>query len=68
MQVKDINARLERIEPRNRSSDGLSNKVAAGEMKPVTINYKRSSPRAKNSSRGASLFGGSHYHLLGKDL
>ncbi|XP_030451581.2 CLIP-associated protein isoform X2 [Syzygium oleosum] len=54
--VKDINARLERIEPRNRSSDGLSNKVAAGEMKPVSINYKRSSPRAKNS-RGASLFG-----------
>ncbi|XP_048138801.1 CLIP-associated protein-like isoform X1 [Rhodamnia argentea] len=55
--VKDINARLERIEPQNRSLDGLNNKVAAGEMKPVSINYKRSSPRAKNSSRGASLFG-----------
>lgn len=55
--VRDINARLERIEPRNRSSDGLSNKVAAGETKPVSINHKRSSPRAKNSSRGASLFG-----------
>lgn len=54
MQVKDINARLERIEPKNRSSDGLS----AVETKPLSHNPKRSSPKAKSSSREVSLFGG----------
>ncbi|XP_050367092.1 CLIP-associated protein isoform X2 [Argentina anserina] len=51
--VKDINARLERIEPKNRSSDGLS----AVETKPLSHNPKRSSPKAKSSSRESSLFG-----------
>lgn len=56
--VKDINARLERIEPKNRSSDGLSSTFNAVETKPVSHNPKRSSPKAKSSSRDASLFGG----------
>ncbi|KAB2602058.1 CLIP-associated protein [Pyrus ussuriensis x Pyrus communis] len=51
--LKDINARLERIEPKIRSSDGLS----AVEAKPVNLNHKKSSPKAKSSSREASLFG-----------
>lgn len=53
LQVKDINARLERIEPKVRSSDALT-----GEMKPVHLNPKKSSPKAKSSSREISLFGG----------
>lgn len=60
MQVRDINARLERIEPQVRSSDGLSVSFPAGEMRPVSVNPKRSSPKAKNSSREVSLFGGYH--------
>ncbi|PRQ25613.1 putative CLASP domain, TOG domain-containing protein [Rosa chinensis] len=51
--VKDINARLERIEPKNRSSDGL----AAVETKPLSHNPKRNSPKAKSSSREVSQFG-----------
>ncbi|KAM1346287.1 hypothetical protein ACFX13_036353 [Malus domestica] len=51
--LKDINARLERIEPKIRSSDGLS----AVEAKPVNLNHKKSSPKAKSSAREASLFG-----------
>ncbi|XP_015892457.2 CLIP-associated protein isoform X1 [Ziziphus jujuba] len=56
--VKDINARLERIEPKIRSSDGLTGNFSTGEMKPVNLNPKRSSPKAKSSSREISLFGG----------
>uniref|UniRef100_A0A5B7AGT6 Putative CLIP-associated protein isoform X1 n=1 Tax=Davidia involucrata TaxID=16924 RepID=A0A5B7AGT6_DAVIN len=56
--VKDINARLERIEPKNHSSDGLASNFAAVEIKPANLNPKRSSPKAKNSSREVSLFGG----------
>lgn len=56
--VKDINARLERIEPQIRSSDGLAGNFAAGEIKSASLNPKRSSPKAKSSSREMSLFGG----------
>ncbi|KAL5562043.1 hypothetical protein UlMin_031790 [Ulmus minor] len=56
--VKDINARLERIEPKVRSSDGLTSHFSTGEIKHVSHNPKKSSPKAKSSSREASLFGG----------
>lgn len=56
--VKDINARLERIEPKVRSSDGVVNNYHASEVKPASLSTKRSSPRAKSSSREVSLFGG----------
>lgn len=56
--MKDINARLERIEPQVRSSDGLAGNFAAGEIKAASLNPKRSSPKAKSSSREMSLFGG----------
>lgn len=56
--MKDINARLERIEPKVRSSEGASNITSAPEHKHVNHNPKKSSPKAKNSSRETSLFGG----------
>ncbi|XP_024030060.1 CLIP-associated protein isoform X1 [Morus notabilis] len=56
--VKDINARLERIEPKVRSSDGLSGNFPTGEIKHMTVNHKKSSPKAKSSTREMSLFGG----------
>ncbi|KAF5731403.1 CLIP-associated protein [Tripterygium wilfordii] len=56
--MKDINARLERIEPKIRSSDGLTSNFPVGEMKPTSINSKKSSPKARSSSRENSLFGG----------
>ncbi|XP_054805002.1 CLIP-associated protein isoform X2 [Prosopis cineraria] len=55
--VKDINARLEGIQPKVRSSDGGSGFIA-GELKPLGVNPKKSSPKAKSSSRETSLFGG----------
>lgn len=56
--VKDINARLERIQPQIRSSDGLPNTFAALEIKTASFNPKKSSPKAKSSARETSLFGG----------
>ncbi|XP_038682288.1 CLIP-associated protein isoform X2 [Tripterygium wilfordii] len=56
--MKDINARLERIEPQIRSSDGLKSNFPVGEMKPASINSKKSSPKARGSLRDNSLFGG----------
>ncbi|KAK7245269.1 hypothetical protein RIF29_40107 [Crotalaria pallida] len=55
--VKDINARLEGIQPKVRASDVPSGYIT-GEIKPLTVNPKKSSPKAKNSSRETSLFGG----------
>ncbi|XP_019429579.1 PREDICTED: CLIP-associated protein-like isoform X1 [Lupinus angustifolius] len=54
--VNDINARLEGIQPKVRSSDGSG--YNAGEIKPLNVNPKKSSPKAKSSSRESSLFGG----------
>ncbi|KAL8137117.1 hypothetical protein V2J09_003118 [Rumex salicifolius] len=56
--VKDINARLERIEPKVRTSDGGSNLGSASEHKLANHNQKRSSHKPKSSSRESSLFGG----------
>ncbi|CAL0299631.1 unnamed protein product [Lupinus luteus] len=54
--VKDINARLEGIQPKVRSSDGSG--YNAGQIKPLNVNPKKSSPKAKSSSRESSLSGG----------
>ncbi|KAH1136681.1 hypothetical protein AAZX31_10G040600 [Glycine max] len=56
--VKAINARLEGIQPNVCSSDGISSGYNAGEIKPVGVNPKKSSPKHKSSSRETSLFGG----------
>ncbi|KAF6144341.1 hypothetical protein GIB67_024568 [Kingdonia uniflora] len=51
--VKDINARLEKIEPKIRASDGYT-----GETKSSILNQKRGSPKARSSTREISLSGG----------
>ncbi|XP_047309999.1 CLIP-associated protein-like isoform X2 [Impatiens glandulifera] len=56
--LKDINARLERIEPRNHSLDGLARNHIVIDVKPASLNPKKSSPKAKNSNREVSLLGG----------
>ncbi|KAJ8749496.1 hypothetical protein K2173_025691 [Erythroxylum novogranatense] len=55
--IKDINARLEKIEPQVRPAEGLVGNFTAGEMKPMSLNPKKSSPKAKSSSKEMSLFG-----------
>lgn len=60
LQLKDITARLERIQPKVHSSDGPPNNYTAVQIKPANHSAKRSSPKAaKNSTREVSLFGGS---------
>ncbi|KAE9590984.1 putative CLASP domain-containing protein [Lupinus albus] len=56
--VNDINARLEGIQPKVHASDGVPSGYITGEIKPSSVNPKKSSPKAKHSSREASLFGG----------
>lgn len=56
--MKDINARLEGIQPKVRSSDGMAGGFVTGEIKPVSYNSKKSSPKAKSSTRENSIFGG----------
>ncbi|KAM7271620.1 hypothetical protein ACFE04_030834 [Oxalis oulophora] len=57
--VKDINARLERIEPRVNSSDGVTGSFPVIELKPSNYNPKKSSPKAKGS-RETSVFKGAY--------
>ncbi|KAG4909153.1 hypothetical protein JHK87_055269 [Glycine soja] len=49
--VKDINARLEGIQPKVHSSDAISGGYIIGEIKHVSVNPKKNSPKAKSSSR-----------------
>ncbi|KAL8100443.1 hypothetical protein AgCh_032632 [Apium graveolens] len=58
LHVRDINARLERIQPKSNLSDGRISNYATGDVKSSSLNLKRSSPKAKSSSREGSLFGG----------
>ncbi|KAL3850037.1 hypothetical protein ACJIZ3_011919 [Penstemon smallii] len=55
--LKDINARLEKIEPKVRSSDAIVSNYTSSETKHASHNPKRSSPKAKTSTREVSLFG-----------
>ncbi|CAA2964712.1 CLIP-associated isoform X1 [Olea europaea subsp. europaea] len=56
--IRDINARLEKIEPKVRSSEAIASNYAASETKLTTLNPKKSSPKAKSSMREVSLLGG----------
>ncbi|XP_058101370.1 CLIP-associated protein-like isoform X2 [Magnolia sinica] len=59
--VKEINARLENIEPKIRSSDGRTGHFVPMEMKSTSLpahHQKRNSPKAKNTARESSLLGG----------
>ncbi|KAI3461018.1 hypothetical protein Pfo_017681 [Paulownia fortunei] len=55
--LRDINARLERIEPKVHSSDAIVSNYSSSETKPTILNTKKSSPKAKSSTREVSLFG-----------
>ncbi|XP_077250889.1 CLIP-associated protein-like [Tasmannia lanceolata] len=58
--MKEINARLEKIEPKVRSSDGLTSHFPM-EMKSSNMpvyNHKRNSPKATYTARDSSLSGG----------
>ncbi|KAL3333962.1 hypothetical protein AABB24_030634 [Solanum stoloniferum] len=52
MLLKDINVRLEKIEPKSCSIDGTT-----GEVRSASLSSKKSSPKAKRSTREVSLFG-----------
>lgn len=56
--MKDINARLEGIQPKLNPSDGIPGGFVAGEIKPLSNTSKKSSPKAKSSSRENSIFAG----------
>ncbi|WMV31945.1 hypothetical protein MTR67_025330 [Solanum verrucosum] len=58
MLLKDINVRLEKIEPKSCSIDGNSNNYSTGEVRSASLSSKKSSPKAKRSTREVSLFGG----------
>ncbi|KAM3217041.1 CLIP-associated protein [Capsicum annuum] len=58
MMVKDINSRLEKIEPKSRLADGIPRNYSAAEVRSTALNPKKSSPQAKSSTREVSLFGG----------
>lgn len=58
--MKDINARLERIEPKVSPSDGVGTvtRFAPVETKSVNPGHKRGSPRAKSAPKETSFHGG----------
>ncbi|XP_011080151.1 CLIP-associated protein isoform X2 [Sesamum indicum] len=55
--LKDINARLEGIEPKVHSSEAISSNYSSSDTKPKSLNLKRSSPKARSLTREVSLFG-----------
>ncbi|KAH0660402.1 hypothetical protein KY289_029150 [Solanum tuberosum] len=57
MLLKDINVRLEKIEPKSCSIDGNSINYSTGEVRSASLSSKKSSPKAKRSTREVSLFG-----------
>ncbi|KAL6903536.1 hypothetical protein ACP4OV_004349 [Aristida adscensionis] len=56
--LKEINSRLDRIEPKVPSSDVPVMKYKVAESRSVSANPKRGSPRTKNTTRESTLFGG----------
>ncbi|PKA56536.1 CLIP-associated protein [Apostasia shenzhenica] len=56
--MKDISARLERIEPKVRPLDGGGSQFISSELKASTANQKKGSPRTRIASRETSLSGG----------
>jgi hypothetical protein len=60
LQLKEINSRLDKIEPKVRSSD-TAMQYKAVESRSVSANPKRGSPRTKSIPRESTLFGGNVY-------
>jgi hypothetical protein len=61
LQLKEINSRLNRIEPKVPSSDGTAPQYKVAESRSVSVNPKRGSPRTKSTTRESTLFGGKIY-------
>lgn len=61
--MKEIDARLEKIEPKARQSDGLGSRFASAEAKSFNFSQKRSSPKAKSTPRETLFSGGQNYYL-----
>ncbi|KAM0941957.1 putative armadillo-like helical, CLASP domain, TOG domain-containing protein [Dioscorea sansibarensis] len=49
--MKEINPKLERLEPKAWQSDGLGSNFVTAEMKSFSISHKRSSPKAKSAPK-----------------
>ncbi|XP_039116777.1 CLIP-associated protein-like isoform X3 [Dioscorea cayenensis subsp. rotundata] len=49
--MKEINAKLERLEPKARQSDGLGSNFITAEMKSSSISHKRTSPKSKSAPK-----------------
>ncbi|XP_038971250.1 CLIP-associated protein isoform X1 [Phoenix dactylifera] len=56
--MKEISARLEKLEPKAHHSDGHGSNFIPTEAKSLHAGHKRSSPRNKSITRESSLFGG----------
>uniref|UniRef100_A0A0D9W6X9 TOG domain-containing protein n=1 Tax=Leersia perrieri TaxID=77586 RepID=A0A0D9W6X9_9ORYZ len=56
--LREINSRLEKIEPKVSTSDGSAVQYKAVESRSVSANPKRGSPRTKSTPRESTLFGG----------
>ncbi|WOL00181.1 CLIP-associated protein [Canna indica] len=53
--IKEINARLGKIEPKVQPSDGVGNSYIPAEIRPNSANHKKSSPRTKTATRETSF-------------
>ncbi|KAG1354806.1 CLIP-associated protein [Cocos nucifera] len=56
--MKEMNARLEKLEPKVRPSDGVGTHFISTEMKSFTSTQKRNSPKTKSIPRGSLFTGG----------
>ncbi|XP_037478432.1 CLIP-associated protein-like isoform X2 [Triticum dicoccoides] len=56
--LKEINSRLNRIEPKVPASDGTATQHKVAASRSVSVNPKRGSPRTKSTPRESTLFGG----------
>lgn len=61
LQLKEINSRLNRIEPKVPTSDGTATHHKVAASRSVSVNPKRGSPRTKSTPRESTLFGGKLY-------
>ncbi|THU56226.1 hypothetical protein C4D60_Mb11t15060 [Musa balbisiana] len=56
--LKEINARLEKIEPKVQPSDGVGISYVSAETRPSSANHKKSSPKTKMAPRETSFSSG----------
>ncbi|KAF7081782.1 hypothetical protein CFC21_085689, partial [Triticum aestivum] len=63
IELKEINSRLNRIEPKVPASDGTATQHKVAASRSVSVNPKRGSPRTKSTPRESTLFGG---NLIGE--